>query len=179
MKADSLQKWALYAEVLGGIAVVVTLIFLMFEIRSNTNELRLTQIRDAILNNQESTAYLRDNSDLYLKSLENPGDLSDAEIMKLGYVVGSRVTNLRTLHEGYLRGAVPQEEWERWRDTVPQWFGDPLGRAFWDVERKSWLAIGLTDFVSEVDFALQNSSVSDERAWIQDVKNSLEESIDQ
>lgn len=35
-----LEKWALLAEIIGGLAVVVTLIILIFEIRGNTEEVR-------------------------------------------------------------------------------------------------------------------------------------------
>ncbi len=35
-----LQKWALIAEVLGGLAVVITLIFLVLETRANTNAIQ-------------------------------------------------------------------------------------------------------------------------------------------
>ena len=37
MRSDQLQKWALGAEIAGAFAVVVTLGFLTFEMRGNTN----------------------------------------------------------------------------------------------------------------------------------------------
>ena len=40
MDNKELQKWALIAEIVGGLAVVVTLIFLVFEVRANSNLIR-------------------------------------------------------------------------------------------------------------------------------------------
>ena len=40
MRSDQLQKWALAAEIAGAVAVVVTLGFLTFQMRSNTNTLQ-------------------------------------------------------------------------------------------------------------------------------------------
>ena len=40
MKTERLQTWALAAEIIGGIAVVVTLIFLVLETRENTNAIQ-------------------------------------------------------------------------------------------------------------------------------------------
>ena len=41
MKTIKLQEWALFAEVLGGIAIVITLIFLVLETRANTNAIQV------------------------------------------------------------------------------------------------------------------------------------------
>ncbi len=40
MRGDQLQKWALGAEIFGAVAVVVTLGFLVFQMRENTNALQ-------------------------------------------------------------------------------------------------------------------------------------------
>ena len=40
MKKIELQEWALAAEIIGGLAVVVTLIFLVSETRDNTNAIQ-------------------------------------------------------------------------------------------------------------------------------------------
>jgi len=46
MKNDQLQKWALIAEIVGGLAVVVTLIFLVVETRNNTNAIHTQTYQD-------------------------------------------------------------------------------------------------------------------------------------
>jgi len=40
MKSNTLQHWALSAEILSGIAVVVTLVLLVLESRENTNAIQ-------------------------------------------------------------------------------------------------------------------------------------------
>ena len=41
MNNDRLKKWALISEIIGGIAVVVSLVFLILEIKHNTRESKL------------------------------------------------------------------------------------------------------------------------------------------
>ena len=41
MNNDRLKKWALISEIIGGIAVVVSLVFLILEIKHNTRESQL------------------------------------------------------------------------------------------------------------------------------------------
>jgi len=40
MKNEKLQKWALIAEIVGGLAIVVSLVFLIIEVRGNSNLIR-------------------------------------------------------------------------------------------------------------------------------------------
>ena len=47
MSSEELQKWALTAEIIGGLAIVITLIFLVFETRQNTRATE-AQTRDAM-----------------------------------------------------------------------------------------------------------------------------------
>jgi len=48
MNSEKLQKWALIAEIFGGIAVIVTLIFLIIETREN-NELQKASTYDSLV----------------------------------------------------------------------------------------------------------------------------------
>ena len=40
MKSNTLQHWALSAEILGGVAVMLTLVLLVLEPRENTNAIQ-------------------------------------------------------------------------------------------------------------------------------------------
>ncbi len=69
MKKIQLQEWALSAEVLGGIAIVITLIFLVLETRATTNAIQaqtyqsltseLNEIRREKSKSQYIEAYLK------------------------------------------------------------------------------------------------------------------------
>jgi len=70
MDKGHLQKWAHLAEIVSSIAVVVTLLFLVFEIRGNSNLIRaeafdrnsqsLIELRMKIISDDESLAYMAD-----------------------------------------------------------------------------------------------------------------------
>ena len=174
MKSEQLQKWALTAEIVGGLGVLITLIILVTEIRSNTNELRFEQVREAQLQIQESSSELIRNSDVYIKSLNNPEELTASEALEIGLIVTRRLNILQTLHQAFLSGIISEPEWHAWRDSAPIYVGHPFGNAVWQVERDYWNTVGRSEFTTEIDFALQNSSVLDDRQWLDQVMSQLQ-----
>lgn len=81
MKKKNLQKYALFAEVIGGIAVLVTLIFLVIETRENTNALQAQtyQSLTAELNVIRNTSITSGFSKTYLEYAKKGFDgLDDA-----------------------------------------------------------------------------------------------------
>ena len=53
-----LEKWALGAEILGGIAIVVTLIVLIIEVRGNTSAIQAQTINTLVANERERRGWL-------------------------------------------------------------------------------------------------------------------------
>ena len=53
-----LEKWALGAEILGGVAIVVTLIVLIIEIRGNTSAIQAQTINTLVANERERRGWL-------------------------------------------------------------------------------------------------------------------------
>ena len=82
MKKSKLQAWALTAEVISGIAVVATLIFLAFEMRDNTNasQAQTYQILMQELNSYRSMPAESEMAEISLKRRDSGWDsLSDVE----------------------------------------------------------------------------------------------------
>jgi hypothetical protein len=53
-----LEKWALGAEILGGVAIVVTLIVLVIEVRGNTSAIQAQTINTQVANERERRGWL-------------------------------------------------------------------------------------------------------------------------
>ena len=132
MRVESLQKWALLAEVGGAIAVVVTLAFVAMEMRENTNALQAQTYQELIrdLNTLRAQAL-----NPYVAALEQKladegwEGLSPTE--RLG--VRSRATQRWGIYESAFfaneRGVLGAVEWERFRVAICRAVDEP--DAYW------------------------------------------------
>jgi len=122
MNKDKLQTWALLAEVIGGIAIIFTLIFVGLEIRSNTevtraenyanllqqlSELRLSIASDPVL--LEATELSR----TYVS-----GSLSNIEFRRAFSILSSVWGIFETAYFYNERGLLGPEEWSRFERSI-------------------------------------------------------------
>jgi len=96
-----LEKWAFIAEITSGLAVVVTLVFLVMELRDNTEELRVAS-RQSLASRAETYLLLRANTpelaEIMAKTIDGQ-EISPAERwMYQGYIAAI----LRNAEEAFL-----------------------------------------------------------------------------
>ena len=111
-----LQQWALAAEILGGLAVVITLVFLILETRENTNAIQVQtyQALSAELNNVRQHITSEDITNLLYKlRSEGMSSLTDEERYRI-------LTSLHGIWQVYesayyakQRNVLGDEEWTR------------------------------------------------------------------
>ena len=90
MKTTDWAKWAAVAEILSGIAVVVTLVFLVFEVRGNTNVVRATAFERNIRPMSDFRLMLAQDADL--------AELNQASLSPDGYSALSAADQLAARH---------------------------------------------------------------------------------
>ena len=93
MNNDRLKKWALISEIVGGIAVVVSLVFLILEIKHNTRESQLNtqaieisvynDLISNIMSINENIIEEGDFAEIVVKA-NNGDELSEVEAMRYG-----------------------------------------------------------------------------------------------
>ena len=66
-------------ELVGGVAVLVTLVYLALQVRQNTSQVRLSTANAMIANLQNAMSPVYDHFDVYDNGLENATDLSQPE----------------------------------------------------------------------------------------------------
>ncbi len=121
MKTERLQQWALAAEVIGGIAVVVTLGFLVLETRENTNAIQAQtyQSLTSELNIVRRTMALPEVVDMTFK-LASSGFGAFSEIDRYKYVVytGAKWGVYESAYYAHERGVLGESEWIRFEDAI-------------------------------------------------------------
>lgn len=129
MNSDRIQNYAHFAEIVSGVAVVATLIFLVFEIRGNSDLIRantfnrsiesLVDLRTHIASNDESLRIMADHW-----GVESP-DLLRRQLL---------VVNLWSIYEktyySQQYGLVGTAEWERFETRICSY--TQSGREFWE-----------------------------------------------
>jgi len=78
----TLEAWGIIAEIVGGIAVLITLIYLAMQIHQNTKQLKIQALKDAIgefLSVHNHATLNLPNANLYRRGLSNFSTLSADE----------------------------------------------------------------------------------------------------
>ena len=135
MKKLELQQWALLAEVIGGIAVVISIIFLVLETRENTNAIQAQTYQNLTeqLNNARYTAMQEDIATLRFKLL-NGGykDLSDKERWLLRMMAEAKWGIYESAYYAYERGILGDDEWQRFENAICRNYA--TDHQYWDPE---------------------------------------------
>ena len=155
---EKLQEYALIAEIVGAVAIVISLLFVGFELRRNTDAF-YAQSRQAVLeSSQEELFEWVRNTDIH-NSVIKQGILTSEEQTKINFFLLAilRVREYSWLQ--YENGIIDQEQW----DTEVGVIGIVLSSVR---TRKWWEEVGKAQFNPEfsafVDDYLQNIPVSDE-----------------
>lgn len=133
MKSKQLRKWALTAEIVSAIAVVVTIAFLAFQMRDNTNALRAQTYQDLSrdLNNWRTS--VRD-WDLMLsesKMKEKLAEGSPEEIGKIRLAIFEVWQIYEAAFFAKERGVLGDDEWLRFEYGICLERKGVAGQAFW------------------------------------------------
>ncbi len=119
MPSTNLERWALIAEIVGGIAIVVSLGVVAFEINRgteqtalNTSALEIASYQD-LITNISNLNEMAISSPLLLnaipKSLTNPEDLTETEMIAVSIYYMSLFRHGDMAYFQYQRGAINRE----------------------------------------------------------------------
>ena len=148
-----LQTLAAVGEFLGGIGVIITLLFLIRETRVNTQAIKASSFHDANSALGELNLRIAENPDLgQLASrgfdpTSSKSDFSDDEWIRFGVFCRSMFNRFESMHIQYQQGLLPEDLWAKRMGTC-KWFVTqlPSWRAWWEEEKA--LGIQLDSFVA-------------------------------
>lgn len=121
------------AELVGAIAVVVTLVYLAIQIRQNTRSVA-TATYDSVMTgfNDLNVELMRDPDllSLYLRGTEHPESLTEAEGTRFVLMIRCYANQWEKLLRLYQAGALPAAAWRSYAPEAAQILGTPGGRLF-------------------------------------------------
>lgn len=135
MKKLSLAEWALAAEIIGGVAVVITLVFLVVATRENTNAVRAQTYQGLTseLNEIRAAYATSEMADLFLVSSAQGLDaLSVTDRIRLQLNAEAKWGVFENAFFSRDRGVLGEDEWARFERAICRSF--EFDKAIWESE---------------------------------------------
>lgn len=112
-----IETLALIAEVVGGFAVVVSLLYVAFQVRQNTSALKVSTLQDLVANQNAAHDIIANNpdlADLMVKADRDYENLSEAERKRFTSTCFSLFNVLQTAYSNNQAKLMDAELWEAW-----------------------------------------------------------------
>ena len=144
-----LKKWALIAEVVGGVAIVVSLVVLIFEVRGNTEAVRAAtfqNVSDSITANGMEIAADPEALRIYLTGLrEGLDDLADRDRFQFLMIGQMR----RFENAFYQRSRMQPGQWQGLQTALDGIVSND-GFGLWWNDRRLVFSLGFQELVDEL-----------------------------
>jgi hypothetical protein len=121
-------------EFLGGIGVIVSLVYLAIQIRGNTSSQRsenYVRSLERLASLQDRLARDHDFTKMYNRGLVSPESLTVTERVQFTWVLTEFFGSLEFMFYQAREGTIPRELWVRWEETLKWWLTFPGVRAWW------------------------------------------------
>jgi len=139
MKKLNLSEMALVAEVLGGVAVVVTLVFLVVATRDNTNAIQ-AQTYQALISELNAIRLAYSTSDVadnyVLLSTQGIQALSSAARARMQFVAEAKWGVYESAFFSRNRRVLGEDEWARFENAICRNFA--VDKPMWEPDDTQW-----------------------------------------
>jgi len=149
-----LETLANLGQLVGAIAVVVSLVYLAYQVRQSTESLRTENYARALERVAAMQARLSSDaafSAIVTRGAIDPLRLTAEERVQFTWTFYEMFGAFEFMFHQSESGALPREVWQRWSDTLAWWISLPGVRAWWLARPAPFSA----SFTSHVDERLQ------------------------
>ena len=139
-------------QVVGALAVVISLIYVASEVRRNTNATRLAAMRsmhDAFNRWIQQLGQYPDLAELYTRGLQDFKSLEDTEITRFTALLHEEFRNFEEIYHLKAKGHLEEDVWHGWEAAMRDTNGYPGVQAFWRL-RSHWFSDEFAKFIDQV-----------------------------
>jgi hypothetical protein len=136
----NLEQLGNLGELIGGLAVIASLLFVGFQVRQNTHALKLAQYRgihDGIRESLRSAESDPQLAEITLRGLNDLTSLNPVERYRFDLLFFGWLGQFELACEANLEGLYPTERLIPFETAIAAWMGTPGGAAWWQ-ERRVW-----------------------------------------
>ena len=147
-----LENYALMAEIVGGIGVVLSLIFVGVQVKGNADILEAQAVFDLRESNSLMVRDLIANaelSEMIYRGYDDYESLSDLEKWRFEFWVFEVLTHRMTAWKYAEEGLLDSEEIETWQNSTCSFLALPSVRIIWE-KQDTWLRADFRAFVEQL-----------------------------
>ena len=149
------------SQLVGSIAVVVSVLYLAVQLRSSTRVARVAAMDAAAAALRDVTKPFMENAELariWRTGLENLETLSPDEQARFFHAAHQFLKALETIHYHYVYGLLDPQLWAGWRDLLHHYIACP-GIKFYLTRRNAVFSERFRKFISELEPVEQRMTV--------------------
>jgi len=149
------------SQMVGSIAVVVSVLYLAVQLRSSTRVARVAAMDAAAAALRDVTKPFMENAELariWRTGLENLETLSPDEQARFFHAAHQFLKALETIHYHYVYGLLDPQLWAGWRDLLHHYVACP-GIRFYLTRRNAVFSERFRKFISELEPVEQRMTV--------------------
>jgi hypothetical protein len=123
------------AEMLGALAVIISLLYLASQVRQNTVASRISRYDSYVHTVSDMRGSILQNDTLsrvWVVGLRDPSVLDEVESAQLRLLLYNAVQCIESLHLQLTQSGLDKEIWSRQTPMIARVLGSPGGRVWWD-----------------------------------------------
>jgi hypothetical protein len=120
-----------YSELIGAVAVVVSLVYLALQIRQNTRAIRGSTLDAITAHMQEELRWSSEMPEIFRKALEDPEELTFEESWRLSEFVTAAFTARQNEYHQYKQGLLDEDVWASVENIIRIFMGMAWVQNWW------------------------------------------------
>ena len=140
------------ANVISALAVVVTLVYLAYQLRENTKALRSSSADSALAAVLEFTGDMARDDELnrlFTMGTEDWDSLSESDRARLAYMLFRFFKIMENIHYYHMLGTLDEESWAGWKAVTTHYTQSAAGKVYLKA-RRSWYSTRFMEFVDSL-----------------------------
>lgn len=140
MRRRSVKEWAAIAEIVGGVAVIISLLFVALSIRQNTQAIEATTWESFLDRSERINLAIAGSDDLariIQEGESDPGQLTGEDYFRFSHAARIRFGAWEAIFNHYQVGRLSANSWEVWNAFYLDLLDHPGYRQVW-LEIEQW-----------------------------------------
>jgi hypothetical protein len=160
----NLETMSQLGEFVGGIGVILSLVYVAIQVRRNTSSQRAdmtARILDRMSAQQHTYAFDPEASKFFSRAITDTSALTVDERIQFAWLMTEFLGAIEFLMQQYDAGNIDEQIWLRWSKTLDWWLTYPGVRSYW-ISRPTPFTDRFTDYIEdrlvngEGDYNLEN-----------------------
>lgn len=140
------------ADLIGSVAVLITLIYLAIQIRQNTEMGRETILRNQTDRNMDNSKFIAGTPglmDVFIRAMDDPNSVTKEERWKFGSYMYGMFLDFQEAYHFHTTRRQDDYWWPMIKTNVEFYLSRPGGRAWWDSQGRKMLDQKFVAYVNE------------------------------